>query len=264
MVEAFGLGLPLGDAIEARALGAVLAEGRTPGTSAWVGSVKSNFGHTMAASGVAGLIKAALAVHHGLIPASLHCARPTPHVEWESLPLRVATRPQPWPEFPEERVAGVSAFGDSGTNVHVVLSQAPPEDEPEASGEQGTEHLLLVSARTPETLREMAARLADHLQAHPSLHLTDVAWTLAVGRTHFAERLALSGSDPVKISRTLRAFAEGGEAPEPVSSTEACELARAWLRGGRLDPHAPGHPRPARRVDLPPHPFQRKRFWMEG
>nr|WP_167815687.1 type I polyketide synthase [Methanocorpusculum sp. GPch4] len=264
MVEAFGLGLPLADALEARALGAVLAQGRSPGTPAWVGSVKSNFGHTMAASGVAGLIKAALAVCHGLIPASLHCARPTPHVEWESLPLRVATRQEPWPESEGGRVAGVSAFGNSGTNVHVVLTQPPPEDEPGTSDDQGTEHLLLVSARTPEALREMAARLADHLQAHPSLHLPDVAWTLAVGRTHFAERLALSGSNPAEIARSLRAFADGGGAPEPVSSTAACEVARAWLGGGRLDPAAPGHPRPARRVDLPTHPFQGKRFWMEG
>ena len=110
----------------------------------------------------------------------------------------------------------------------------------------------------------MAARLADHLQAHPSLRLPDVAWTLAVGRTHFAERLALSGSDPAEIAWSLRAFADGGGAPEPVSSTEACKLARAWLRGGRLDPNAPGHPRPARRVDLPTYPFQGRRFWMEG
>ena len=264
MVEAFGLGLPLADALEARALGAVLAEGRPPGTPAWVGSVKSNFGHTMAASGVAGLIKAALAVRHGLIPANLHCARPTPHVEWESLPLRVATRPQPWPESQGERVAGVSAFGNSGTNAHLVLSQPPPEADPGAPGDEGSEHLLLVSARSPEALRQMAARLADHLQAHPSLRLPDVAWTLAVGRTHFAERLALSGSDPAEIAWSLRAFADGGGAPEPVSSTEACKLARAWLRGGRLDPNAPGHPRPARRVDLPTYPFQGRRFWMEG
>jgi len=217
----------------------------------------------LAASGVAGLIKAALAVCHGLIPASLHCARPTPHVEWESLPLRVATRQEPWPESEGGRVAGVSAFGNSGTNVHVVLTQPPPEDEPGTSDDQGTEHLLLVSARTPEALREMAARLADHLQAHPSLHLPDVAWTLAVGRTHFAERLALSGSNPAEIARSLRAFADGGGAPEPVGSTEDSRLARAWLRGGRLDPAAPGHPRPARRVPLPTHPFQGRRFWMD-
>jgi len=110
----------------------------------------------------------------------------------------------------------------------------------------------------------MAGRLANHLQAHPSIPLPDVAWTLAVGRTHFAERLALSGSDPAQIARTLRAFADGGAAPEPVASTEACELTQAWLRGGQLDPAAPGHPRPARRVDLPTSPFQGRRFWMEG
>ena len=121
-VEAHGTGTPLGDPIELRALGRVLGPGRRPDCPLVVGSVKTNIGHLEAAAGIAGLIKAVLAVHHGRIPAHLNFTDPNPHVPWDELPVVIPTEAMAWPG---RRVAGVSSFGFSGTNAHVVLEAAP-------------------------------------------------------------------------------------------------------------------------------------------
>lgn len=126
-VEAHGTGTPLGDPIEASALGAALGRARPAGSRLPVGSVKSNLGHLEGAAGIAGLAKAALALHHGLIPATLHHAAPNPRIPLDDLGLTVVDRPTPWPRGDRPRAAGVSSFGFGGTNAHAVLLEAPPD-----------------------------------------------------------------------------------------------------------------------------------------
>ncbi|GAB4194997.1 MAG: hypothetical protein OHK0022_11420 [Roseiflexaceae bacterium] len=187
-VEAHGTGTPLGDPIELEALNTVLGAGRAADQPLLVSAVKTNIGHLAAAAGVAGLIKTALALQHGLIPASLNLRTPNPAIPWHSYNLAVATGPTRWPERPGPRIAGVSSFGWSGTNAHAVL-EAAPERPP--SGASRPEQLLLLSAKHPQALAEQAGRLGRFLAARPDLDLADVAYTLQVGRNSFAHRRAL-------------------------------------------------------------------------
>lgn len=124
-VEAHGTGTPLGDPIEVRALGEALHGQREPGQPLLIGSVKTNIGHLEAAAGIAGLIKLALSLQHRLIPASIHFNTPNPHIDWQSLPVKVVTELQQWPDYYKKRIAGISAFGFSGTNAHIILEEAP-------------------------------------------------------------------------------------------------------------------------------------------
>ncbi|MER7900817.1 SDR family NAD(P)-dependent oxidoreductase [Streptomyces sp. NPDC096046] len=188
-VEAHGTGTLLGDPIEAAALGAVVGRGRPPGRPLFIGSVKSNLGHLEGAAGIIGLIKTALALHHGRIPATLHFRSPNPHIDFSELGLRVVTEPTDWPG-PGSRPgrAGVSAFGFGGTNAHAVLEQAPPvlpgpartsetEDE-----EGGPPCALVVSARSPDRLADVAASLSRWVAADHAPALRDIAHTLASHR----------------------------------------------------------------------------------
>jgi acyl transferase domain-containing protein len=154
-IEAHGTGTLLGDPIEARALGTVLADGREEGRSILLGSVKSNIGHLEAAAGIAGLIKTTLALRHRTIPASLHHHTPNPHIPFDELALRVVTEATSWTgEGP--RIAGVSSFGFGGTNAHVVLEEAPARATTcECQGATGPA-VLPISARNPEALRVLA------------------------------------------------------------------------------------------------------------
>src|SRR5262249_37938276 len=128
-VEAHGTGTPLGDPIEVRSLSAVLCQGRTAEQPLFIGSVKTNFGHLEAAAGVAGFMKVVLAFQHETIPPPLHFTQPTHHIAWDTLPVHVPTQARPWPAPAGRRLAGVSAFGMSGTNVHVILEEAPPHPQ---------------------------------------------------------------------------------------------------------------------------------------
>ncbi|WP_344609532.1 type I polyketide synthase, partial [Streptomyces glaucus] len=204
-VEAHGTGTRLGDPIEAQAL--VAAYGQDRERPLLLGSVKSNIGHTQAASGVAGVIKTVQAMRHGLLPRTLHADTPSPHVDWAAGGIRLLTEATDWPETGRPRRAGVSSFGASGTNAHVVLEQAParPEERP-APGVPRPLPVVL-SARTPDALRDQARRLLDRVTAGPRPAVADLAYSLATGRALFEHRAALTVTGHDDLTAGLAALA---------------------------------------------------------
>jgi acyl transferase domain-containing protein/acyl carrier protein len=193
-IEAHGTGTRAGDPTELGALGAVLGEGRAAGCKALVGSIKTNFGHTEAAAGVAGLIKTALVLHHRRIPASLHCANLNPAIDWNDAPYRIAREATAWDS--DQRLAGVTAFGITGTNAHVVLEQAPHKTIAATSAEPCDEPkqpiVLTLSARSPASLRDTANRYAQMLGTTNSHSVGDVCWSAATRRTTLSHRVAFA------------------------------------------------------------------------
>lgn len=206
-VEAHGTGTALGDAIEANALGAVLAHGRPPGSRCLVGSVKTNIGHLEAAAGIAGLIKVALALQHRAIPPSLNFTEPNPHIPFADLPLAVARTLTPWPDRGGRAVAGVSSFGFGGTNAHIVLTEAPQVRLAPAGDEADRVELLALSARSPEAL---AALVGEYEMALVTgTPLTDLCYTAGARRGHHAHRLAVVGDSQAAMFESLAAYRQG-------------------------------------------------------
>ncbi|GAU68947.1 hypothetical protein SSP35_09_01910 [Streptomyces sp. NBRC 110611] len=212
--EAHGTGTMLGDPIEAKALAAVLADGRDAGAPCLIGSVKSNLGHMEAAAGIGGLIKAALMVRHKVVPPSLHYKEPNPHIPFDEVALRVADTLQPWPDTEGPALAGVSSFGFGGTNAHIVVEEAPRPagDTPRTDGEGA--YALPLSARSQEALRDLAARYAEHLVG-PAAAVAPrrLTFAAAVRRDHHDHRLTAVGDTPQDLRRALLAFGSGEEAP---------------------------------------------------
>ncbi|MFF4085204.1 SDR family NAD(P)-dependent oxidoreductase, partial [Streptomyces sp. NPDC001777] len=194
VVEAHGTGTRLGDPIEAQALLATYGQEHTPEQPLWLGSLKSNIGHTMAAAGVAGVIKMIVSMQQGVLPQTLHVDEPTPHVDWESGAVSLLTREQPWPELDRPRRAAVSAFGISGTNAHLILEQAPAEEE--GSGETAVGEgpvPWVLSGRSGAALREQAVRLAGFVAERPELDPAVVGSALVHARTVFDHRAVVVG-----------------------------------------------------------------------
>ncbi|PRY00462.1 type I polyketide synthase [Allonocardiopsis opalescens] len=206
-VEAHGTGTRLGDPVEARALLAVYGRDRDAGRPLRLGSVKSNLGHTQAAAGIAGVLKIALALEHGSLPRTLHVDEPSPFVDWASGAVALVTEPVDWPAGERVRRAGVSAFGISGTNAHVIIEEPPPADPP-APRPRGAVPLVL-TAREPGGVRAQAARLAAWLRREPAADPVEVGATLALHRAPFAHRAAVVGEDPPELAAALDALATG-------------------------------------------------------
>ena len=208
-VEAHGTGTLLGDPIEARALGRVLADGRAPGRACAIGSVKTNIGHCEAAAGVAGLIKVALALRHAEIPASLHFQEPNPHIPFDELPIRVQTKPGPWSAESGPSLAGVSSFGFGGTNAHVVLQRAPESrsESCDASASKSC-YLLPLSARSPESLQDVA-RIYRQFLASAGHSLHDLCYNASARRSHHDYRLSVTGNSSEQLIDGLDAFLKG-------------------------------------------------------
>ncbi|OBH02764.1 polyketide synthase [Mycobacterium sp. E1747] len=215
VVEGHGTGTVLGDPIEAQALLATYGQDRPADRPLWLGSIKSNIGHTSAAAGVAGVIKMVQAMRHGVMPKTLHVDVPSPHVDWSAGAVSVLTEPQPWPARDGQRRAGVSSFGISGTNAHVIVEQ-PPAD-PETVAVQGDQSDVVmpwvVSARSAEALAAQAGRLSAYLDAQPALRALDVGWSLATTRAALEHRAVLVGGDRDTLMAGLAGVASGTPGP---------------------------------------------------
>jgi phthiocerol/phenolphthiocerol synthesis type-I polyketide synthase B len=211
-IEAHGTGTRVGDPVELGALGAVLGEDRAAGARCAVGSVKSNIGHTEGAAGIAGLIKAALALKHGAIPPSLHLKERNPAVPWATLPLEIPTALRDWPDAATARRAGVSAFGIAGTNAHIVLEQAPAPVRAAYAKPARQQSLLALSAKSAEALRALAARYGERVEAASAASLRDICWSAATRRTALPHRAAFVGADGASMAAALRRYADDEQA----------------------------------------------------
>ncbi|MGC4790539.1 type I polyketide synthase [Micromonospora sp. DT178] len=222
VVEAHGTGTTLGDPIEAQALLATYGQGRDGHEPLLLGSIKSNIGHTQAASGVAGVIKMVLAMRHGMVPATLHVDEPSPHIDWTSGAVELAIESRPWPAVDRPRRAAVSSFGMSGTNAHVII-ELP--DEPEAVAPTVSGPGLVasdvvvwpVSARSKRALAGQAARLAEYVRGRGEVDPAAVGWSLATTRSVFDQRAAVVGSTVEDLLAGLDALASGSPAGNVVA-----------------------------------------------
>ncbi|MDM8521889.1 type I polyketide synthase [Desulfococcaceae bacterium HSG8] len=212
-IEAHGTGTSLGDPIEVGALGAIFGQSHSKDNPLVVGSMKTNLGHLEAAAGVACLIKTVLALTHGEIPPHLHCKTPNPHIPWDDLPIMIPAELMKWPSGKKSRVAGVSSFGISGANVHLVLENAPEPDTRKPESERPL-HLLTVSAKTEDALSELIKRYEDHLDTGQLPALEDLCFSANAGRSQFEHRLSVVASSVEEVSQKLNALGTG---EEPVS-----------------------------------------------
>ena len=284
-LEAHGTGTELGDPIEVRAAAAVYGEGRDPERPLLIGSVKTNVGHLEAAAGVVGVVKALLALRHRTVPRHLHFETPNPRIDWDSLPVRVASESLDWPE-PAGRPprAAVSSFGMSGTNAHLILeawerrasAEARPSSDrqgapgggrlPRAGAPGSSNRLLPLSAQTPDALRQLAAHYLTWLERRDpsSEDLADAAWTASVGRRHFEHRAAVLFADPAELREGLAAVAESAAAALPPADPESPEAVAAatYEAGGTPAFRELFAGERRRRVALPTYPFQRRRHWI--
>ena len=249
-LEAHGTGTSLGDPIEVQAAGAVYGGARDADRPLLIGSVKTNIGHLEAASGVAGLIKVVLSLQHEMLPQSLHFETPSPHIPWDSLPVRVVDKAIPWQANGRPRRAGVSSFGFTGTNAHVLIEEAPAPSatddeystgdvfhdaaapsEPDAHDERVD--VLPLSARSPQALVALAQRYGECLNAKPKVDIADVCFTTGVGRSHFEHRAALVVDSVQGAREALAELAENRMRPGVVRG-ECTDLpTTAWLFTGQ-------------------------------
>ncbi|HEU4702899.1 MAG TPA: beta-ketoacyl synthase N-terminal-like domain-containing protein, partial [Conexibacter sp.] len=231
-VEAHGTGTPIGDPIEARAVIAAYDAERPAERPLWLGSLKSNIGHAQAASGVAGLIKLVMAMQHDTLPATLHVDAPSPHVDWPP-GVRLLERPAAWPQTAgRPRRAGVSAFGASGTNAHVIVEDVSPQAEPAPAAAPPLVPLV-VSARSERALRAQGERLRAHLAADAAPAPADVAHSLAATRARLPRRAVVLGADRAELRAGLDALARGEPHAGVVEGVAAAGARVAFLFTGQ-------------------------------
>ncbi|MDO9235279.1 MAG: type I polyketide synthase [Aquabacterium sp.] len=215
-VEAHGTGTPLGDPIEVLSLGRVYGAGHNPENPLYVGSVKANIGHLEAGAGVAALIKTALALRHATIPPHVNFDTPNPHIPWNRLPIKVSTEARAWQSGEDARRAGISAFGMSGTNVHMILESAPPAPLVKSPASlkdhdliERDHHLLLLSAKSPQSLYDLARRY-QHMFDSGAVNLAGLCYSANTTRSKYRYRAALVANDAVTAKARL-AFIAGDD-----------------------------------------------------
>jgi acyl transferase domain-containing protein/acyl carrier protein len=221
-VEAHGTGTALGDPIEMNALSEVFKKSHTASRPLWVGSAKTNLGHMESAAGMGGLIKVILQLQKGMIAPHLHFQRPSSHIPWAQLPIHIPTTLLPWPS-PEKKkhIAGVSSFGFSGTNAHLLL-EAAPDPEPQPSTLERSRHLLTLSAKSESALKQLAARYRSALEQQPCWNLGDICHSASIGRSHCSHRAAIVTRSVCDLKEKLGSL--GGE-----------ELAESVFRNSAVD-----------------------------
>ncbi|MDW8810581.1 type I polyketide synthase, partial [Streptomyces scabiei] len=239
VVEGHGTGTRLGDPVEAQALLATYGAERPDGHPLWLGSVKSNLAHPQAAAGAAGVIKMVMAMRHGRLPRTLHVDRPSPQVDWSAGAVELLTEPRDWPDLGRPRRAAVSSFGVGGTNAHVIIEQAPADEEPAPVPANGTAVVplpavpVLVSARDAEALGALAARLHTHVTADgDGPRLADLGLATATTRAALEHRAVVVASDGDDLARALTALASAEPAPGLVTGL-ADEQVTAFLFTGQ-------------------------------
>ncbi|MEM7530532.1 MAG: type I polyketide synthase, partial [Chloroflexota bacterium] len=213
-IEVHGAGTPLGDPIELGALSSVFHKRSHP---LWVGSVKTNIGHLEAAAGIAGLLKVVLMLQHGQIPPHLHFKTPNPHIDWANSPVKIPTTLEEWQT--SERVAGISSFGFSGTNAHIVLSQADTATaSPSTTVLPSTRgaHLLTLAAKNETALADLVTAYQAHLTDMPNPNPADICYTSNTSRSHFAHRIAITATNVEALNKQLARLAQGKRASTSV------------------------------------------------
>ncbi|WP_183091493.1 type I polyketide synthase [Streptomyces radicis] len=240
-VEAHGTGTTLGDPIEGQALVAAYGRGRSPEAPLRIGSVKSNIGHTGAAAGVAGVIKMIMAMRHGTLPRTLHVDEPTPHVDWSDGTVALLTEPVPWEANGAPRRAGISSFGASGTNAHVLIEEPPPAADartPAAPAALAPPELpaaerlvpVVLSAQGEDALRGQAERLLTTVDEASPL---DIAYSAATTRAALRDRATIVAADRDELRRALTALAQGEPAPGLLTGTAPTTGRTAFLFTGQ-------------------------------
>ncbi|GHO83338.1 type I polyketide synthase [Dictyobacter formicarum] len=209
-VETHGSSTPLGDPIEVAALKSVLMPQRAAEQTCLLGAVKTNIGHLESAAGIAGLIKTVLCLQKGEIVPNLHFQKLNSHISFEDTTFAIPTQPMPWPA--ERRIAGVSAFGFGGTNVHMIL-EAAPAIRAVTNEMERPQHLLTLSAHSDEALRQLAHRYQAFLKEHPATAIADLSYTANTGRVPFASRLAITTTTTERLRGQLATFLQGKPAP---------------------------------------------------
>lgn len=218
-IEAHGTGTSLGDPMEVEALGSVFGKTHSQEHPLILGSAKTNIGHTEGAAGVAGLMKLVLQLQHQQIAPSLHFNQPNPYINWSQLPVKVSTQLTPWQTNGKTRIAGVSSFGFSGTNAHIILEEAPREDNWQlATGNSEDDleraaHLLTLSAKTETALSDLVNNYQNYITIYPELEVADICYTANIGRAHFHHRLAILADNQSELLEKLRQYKEREEVP---------------------------------------------------
>ncbi|BBX10493.1 type I polyketide synthase [Mycolicibacterium aichiense] len=239
-LEAHGTGTSLGDPIEVQAAAAALGKGRDAGQPLLIGSAKTNIGHLEAAAGVAGVLKVVLSLEHSELPPHLNFTNPSPHIPWDRIPVQVVDKLRPWERSERPRIAGVSSFGFSGTNAHVILEEAPVSSPVTAGAAVDDRRfaVLPLSARTPAALVQSAQDYRSWLGEHPDATLADVCLTAGAGRAHFEHRAALVVNSVESARELLGALAEDLPAPGLVRGDCVDAPKTAWLFPGQGSQYA--------------------------
>ncbi|GFE68911.1 type I polyketide synthase [Chroococcus sp. FPU101] len=271
-IETHGTGTALGDPIEVGGLGAVFEQNLL----VLLGAVKANIGHSEASAGIASLIKVILALQHEQIPPQIHFKSPNPNINWNDLPFTIPTQLTPWKRGNISRIAGVSSFGFSGTNAHVVIEEAPLQ---ETETNDIALNLFTLSAKNEKALNELARKYQVYFNSHPNYSLTDMCYTVNTGRSHFSHRLCIIATSIKELQQKLNLFINGqitndvfyGQIPTQKTASYTLEnqldnlqtIAQLYLQGESINWSELYQDYPCRKVILPTYPFQRQRFWID-